>query len=420
MELSASRDGHELLAGTVIGEYVVEGVIGRGGMGVVHAAKHPVIGKRVAIKVLRPELSQDPAIVRRFVDEARAVNRIGHPNIVDIFGFGALPPPDGRQYFVMELLEGEALTAALERAGAAGWDPPEARRLLAQACDALAAAHHEGIVHRDLKPDNLWLVRPRHGQSFLKLLDFGIAKLLEGKGDGPVTQSGLVIGTPQFMAPEQCLGEAVDHRADIYAFGVILYRIFTGRLPFAGKSFAEIVSHVFTVPPPRPSSLRDMPPGLEALILACLERDPARRPQSAVEVGARLEAALGRVDAGEGGGTLVAGAGVTAGAAVAGEPATIAPTRRRRPLVIGGLVAVAVGAAVGVAALALRGRTTPSTLSLPKTTTSLPTTTAPVATPSEHPAPPSLAPVVDGAAAPPAARAVPRGETKLGRKNPYQ
>jgi eukaryotic-like serine/threonine-protein kinase len=224
----------ELVAGTMVGEYRIEQELGRGGMGTVYAARHPVIGKRVAIKVLAGQLCDDPALVRRFVDEARAVNKIGHPNIIDIFAFGQLGEPDRRRhYFVMEYLDGETLAARLARA------PPitdgEVGRLLVQAADALEAAHREHIIHRDLKPENLWIAQPRHADSFIKILDFGIAKLLASTAGRNVTDTGAVIGTPHFMAPEQCTGDAVDHRADVYAFGVVLYQVFAGKLPFDGR-----------------------------------------------------------------------------------------------------------------------------------------------------------------------------------------
>ena len=209
--------GAALAPGTMVGEYRIERELGRGGMGVVYGGRQPVIGKRVAIKVLAAQLSHDPALVRRFVDEARAVNRIGHPNIIDIFAFGQLP--DGRQFFVMEYLEGETLADRIERAPL---DPNEAQRLLLQVTAALEAAHRERIVHRDLKPENLWIARPKHGESFIKVLDFGIAKLIEPAAERGLTATGMVIGTPHYMAPEQCLGQPIDRAADLYALGVIL------------------------------------------------------------------------------------------------------------------------------------------------------------------------------------------------------
>jgi eukaryotic-like serine/threonine-protein kinase len=275
-----------LAEGVTVGEYRVEKLLGEGGMGQVYAAKQPIIGKRVAIKVLKAAFSNDAELVRRFLGEARAVNKIGHPNIIDIFSFGQLP--DGRQYFVMEFLEGQTLGERMQREPL---ETEEAKRLLIQACHALEAAHREKVVHRDLKPDNLWVARPKHGDSFIKVLDFGIAKLIETEMVN-VTQTGVTMGTPMYMSPEQCIGQNVDHRTDIYALGAILYQVFAGRLPFDGHSFAEVVAQQLTAVPPPPSQFRGMPAALEKLILSCLEKDAGKRPQTAAELAVLLEAAL--------------------------------------------------------------------------------------------------------------------------------
>src|SRR3954471_13047455 len=275
-----------LTEGVKIGEYRVEKLLGEGGMGQVYAAKQPVIGKRVAIKILKAAFSNDAELVRRFLGEARAVNKIGHPNIIAIFSFGQLP--DGRQYFVIEFLEGETLSWG---SGSEPLETEEAKRLLLQACNALEAAHREKVVHRDLKPDNLWIARPKHGLSFIKVLDFGIAKLIETEMVS-VTQTGVTMGTPMYMSPEQCIGQNVDHRTDIYAMGAILYQVFAGRLPFDGRTFAEVVAQQLTAVPAAPSQFRAMSPALEQLILGCLEKDAAKRPQTASDLAMRLEVAL--------------------------------------------------------------------------------------------------------------------------------
>src|SRR6476646_535006 len=252
-------------------------------MGSVYAAHQPQIGARVAVKVLAADLSRDVRLVQRFVDEARAVNKIRHPNIIDIFAFGRLA--DGRHHFVMELLDGETLAARLARGPL---PPSEARRLLLQICEALEAAHQERVVHRDLKPENLWIATPRHGQPYAKILDFGIAKLAEDRDASLATETGVAMGTAHFMAPEQCRGEAVDARTDIYAMGVILYRMWAGRLPFEGGSFLAVVTQQITASPAPPSVHAPLPARLEALILRCLQKDPAARPQSARVLGAEL------------------------------------------------------------------------------------------------------------------------------------
>jgi serine/threonine protein kinase len=275
--------GSDLEPGAKIGEYVVDRKIAEGGMGSVYAGHHPVIGKRVAVKVLSAQCALIPDLVRRFVEEARAVNKIGHPNIIDIFSFGTLA--DARPFFVMEYLEGANLAERLE---AGNLTSSETRRLLRQICGALEAAHRAGIIHRDLKPENIWVATPAHEESFAKVLDFGIAKLLDNPA-GKSTQTGAAMGTPRYMAPEQCMGRPVDHRADIYSLGVILYEIFAGIVPFRGESFGELIYQHMSEPPEPPSRHRPMDPELERIILACLEKDPAKRPESAKELGRLLD-----------------------------------------------------------------------------------------------------------------------------------
>jgi serine/threonine-protein kinase len=273
----------ELENGTVVGEYQITGKLGAGGMGTVYSGVHPVIGKKVAIKVLNGALSEDAGMVTRFVQEARAVNQIGHRNIVDIFAFGQLQ--SGRSYFVMELLSGKSLKARLD---GAAMPYGEAFGILLDVCDALTAAHAEGIVHRDLKPDNIHLAESKSGDKTVKLLDFGIAKLLRADEGLASTRTGVPMGTPLYMSPEQCLGRNVDARTDLYSLGVIMFEIFTGHLPFAGPSYIETVNGHLQSPPPRPSTLADVPPPLEELILRCLEKDPGKRPQNTVELRAEL------------------------------------------------------------------------------------------------------------------------------------
>jgi eukaryotic-like serine/threonine-protein kinase len=279
----------DLPPGTIVDEYEITSKIGEGGMGSVYAAIQPVIHKKVAIKVLSATFASDARMVRRFMTEARAVNRIDHPNIVDVFSLGQLS--DGRYYCVMELLQGSSLGALLARRRLT---PAEARRVLAQTCDAVQAAHVEGIVHRDLKPDNLFVVTPKRGEALVKVLDFGIAKVFSQDGEEApraVTRAGTPIGTPHYMAPEQARGElTVGPPADIYAFGVILFELFTGRLPFGGNSHVELLYDHLHTAPPRPSSVRKLPARLELLILRCLEKDPEKRPASMAEVAAELEA----------------------------------------------------------------------------------------------------------------------------------
>jgi serine/threonine protein kinase len=238
-----TRDGQPLVAGgldlepgSMVGEYQVTRKVGGGAMGDVFAGVHPMIGKRVAIKVLKEHLVSDERMVQRFVLEARSVNAIGHPNIIDVFAFGQLP--DGRRYFVMELLEGESLEELLPRRALS---VDETRRYLEQVCAALGAAHHEGIIHRDLKPGNIFIATPRHGATYVKLLDFGVAKLIRGDVGAVSLKTGAPIGTPCYMSPEQVRARRdVDHRSDIYSVGVILFEIFTGRVPFNDPSHYKV------------------------------------------------------------------------------------------------------------------------------------------------------------------------------------
>jgi serine/threonine protein kinase len=244
----------EVRAGTPIGDYVVDGELGHGGMGVVYSATHPVIGKRAAIKVLKS--SNNPAAVERFIQEARAVNAIGHPNIVDIFDFAQLG--DGRRYLVMDLLVGESLRARVKR----GPLPvAEACAVLDEIASALEAAHGKGFAHRDLKPDNVF-ISEQGGRLDVKLLDFGLAKLLPTASmvNDRVfrTATGVQLGTPDYMSPEQLRADPdVDHRTDIFAMGVLAFEIITGSRPrrLGGDRFdlpdtpGRIVAQVAGVPP---------------------------------------------------------------------------------------------------------------------------------------------------------------------------
>jgi len=277
------RGEYELARGTRLGEYEIEEALGGGGMGEVFSAVHPKIGKRAAIKVLKKELS-NPFNVERFSDEAKVVNTIGHPNIVDIFAFGEMP--DGRCYFVMELLVGETLRERIAR-GRMGVD--EVRAIVKPLMRALEAAHHKGVIHRDLKPDNVFLVEVPGEKPTVKLLDFGIAKLANADHRIERTKSGVMVGTPQYIAPEQAKGKEIDHRADIYSLGGIVFEMLTGRPPFEADNAMEMVAKHLMEAPPKPSSVvPTLPPELDALVIAMLAKEPAQRP-GLVEVTTILE-----------------------------------------------------------------------------------------------------------------------------------
>jgi serine/threonine-protein kinase len=270
-----------LQPGATVGEYVVEEQIGEGGMGVIFAAKHPIIGKRVAIKVLNPDMAANAAIVQRFIQEARAVNQIGHRNIVDIFSFGRLA--DGRHYFVMEYLGGQPFSRRIGEPMT--WQ--DAINIWLQMSSAIEAAHSHGIIHRDLKPDNIFIV-PGPDGPFVKVLDFGIAKLL-GEGQSvQKTGTGVPMGTPLYMSPEQTKGESVDHRTDLYAVGCIFYETIVGLTPFHAPSYFEVMSKQLTEPPPPFGSRARVNPALEALVFALLAKDPAGRPQNMGQVRTEL------------------------------------------------------------------------------------------------------------------------------------
>jgi serine/threonine protein kinase len=299
-----------------IGEYRVQHLIGVGGMASVYAGIHPAIGKRVAIKVLHPHYAHMPTIASRFLREARAANRISSPHVVDVFGYGQLA--DKRQYMVMDLIDGVPLSYLLDCGRAL---PAEtALPILRCAAHALAAAHAVGVIHRDLKPSNIMVLgidtkrliaqmkaKAAAGQVATtrdleldpnklsaKVVDFGIAKVLQEAMNTPAGQLTVTpIGTGPYMAPEQLRNQSVDHRLDIYAFGVTMYRVLTGSLPFESEAFIELANMHLSQPPEPPSRRQGgIPHHLEALILDCLQKEPEKRPSSMARVLSVLESPL--------------------------------------------------------------------------------------------------------------------------------
>jgi tRNA A-37 threonylcarbamoyl transferase component Bud32 len=250
-------------------DYVVGERLGAGGFGEVFRARHAVIDREVAIKILHEKYSTDPEAVARFVAEARAVNRVSHPGIVEIFDFGELA--NGRQYCVMELVRGTTLRDVLRARERLPLD--EALPILRAIAGALDAAHAAGIAHRDLKPDNVFVLEA----GGVKLIDFGLAKLVREQ-DAPMTQTGAVFGTPMYMSPEQCRGKSVTTATDAYSFGVLAYQVLVGEPPFSGDAL-ELALHHLNDPPQRPSARRaDLTAHVDRLLLALLAKDPAERP----------------------------------------------------------------------------------------------------------------------------------------------
>ena len=273
--------------------YKIQKLLGEGGMGYVYLARHKVIDKKVAVKVLRADMAKDREILDRFLQEAKAASSIGNPHIVDISDFGDLP--DGSTYFVMEFLEGRSLSQVVDQAAAvdsrARLTVERITHIASQIGDGLAAAHAQGIVHRDLKPDNIFVVDRGSDHDFVKILDFGIAKVT-GNASTKLTKAGAVFGTPHYMSPEQAAGAPVDHRTDIYALGVILYEMVSGQLPFTADNFMGILTqHMYKAPVPIRALVPgpECPPSLEAVILKCLSKKPESRYQSMEELSADLE-----------------------------------------------------------------------------------------------------------------------------------
>jgi serine/threonine-protein kinase len=281
-----------LVGQTIDGRYLVEKVLGEGGMGLVYKAKHVVLNKPLALKVLRPDVSRDEEIITRFRQEAQSASAIGNQHIIDISDFGTLP--DGSTYFVMEFLDGVDLTGAIE-SSLPGMDAVRTVHIAKQLCNALGAAHDAGIVHRDLKPDNIYLIRRGGDSNFVKVLDFGIAKV--GGSSSKLTRAGQVFGTPHYMSPEQCAGSGVDHRTDVYAIGIILYEMTTGQTPFDADNLMGILTkHLYEAPVPPRQHNPAIPEELELVILRAMAKDKEQRYQSMYELLEdlqRLEAGVG-------------------------------------------------------------------------------------------------------------------------------
>ena len=278
----------DALLGTVVDKrYEVLSVLGEGGMGVVYETRHRALGKRFALKALRKELASDADIAARFIQEARTAASVSHPGLVEITDFGRLST--GQPFFVMELLQGQSLATLIRRGGPI----PAARAvdIVRQIAEALGAAHERSIVHRDLKPDNIHVSPAAAERDRVTIVDFGLAKVI---GASRLTRAGMVFGTPHYMSPEQAMGEATDHRADVYALGIVMYEMFTGRVPFEADSYMGVLTkHMYMAPTP-PSQLPGMEQlgALEDITLRCLEKKPEHRYATLRELTHDLDLAL--------------------------------------------------------------------------------------------------------------------------------
>lgn len=279
--LNAASD---TLLGSTIGSYRIAAKVGSGGMGTVYRAIHPNIGSRVAIKVLSHDSARDNEAVNRFFDEARTVNLIRHDNIVNILDVARLP--DGRPFIVMEMLDGVSLKTILRQGPLA---VSELGRITITVLDALAAAHEHGVAHRDLKPDNV-MISP---SGRVTLVDFGIAKIAGSRPDAVRTETGVILGTPQYMSPEQAQGRSVDARTDIYAMGIMMYEMITGVRPFEGDSLFEILRQQVSEPPRPPSQLAVVPADLEQIMLLAMAKAPEQRFATARAMQAAVRNATG-------------------------------------------------------------------------------------------------------------------------------
>jgi serine/threonine-protein kinase len=336
-----ARQGDALI-GTRLNGFVVTGALSAGGMGVVYEAQHPIIGRRVAVKVVRPDLWADPDLCARFLREARAVSAVKHRNIVEILDFGALP--DGAQYMMMEFLDGDTLAEVVARD--APLHPMHALQICEEVLSGLSAAHQVGVVHRDLKPANILMHRQTGGELIVKVLDFGLARQADNMPETPTRESilelshersSLLAGTPEYISPEQVGGEQVGPQGDLYSLGVILYEMLAGKLPFSSTSPFELMQmHRLSEPVPLRVLLPDVHPELDAFVMKLLAKSPAERPlgaKAAAQELVRLKAVFSTV-----------------------EVPKVSRPRRSRPVAIGAAL-IAVGLlTLGMAA----GRSSPS------------------------------------------------------------
>ena len=278
LDTGTSDRAQDLIGKVVDGRYRIERIVGRGGMGTVYACRHVVVGKAFAMKVLRSGIERSEEVLQRFIREAQAANAVRSRHICEMSDFGQLE--SGAFYVVMELLQGMSLTRALREKRLKRRD---IKHVFIQISETLQKAHDVNIIHRDLKPDNVVLVHDDNDPFFVKLVDFGIAKIMESKASN-LTETGVILGTPYYMSPEQARGDKIDHRSDIYALGVMMYRAFTGKLPFVADTAMGVLTRHLTEKPELPSLITEMDAPTERLILRCLEKRPIDRFQAMASV----------------------------------------------------------------------------------------------------------------------------------------
>jgi serine/threonine-protein kinase len=284
-----------LIGRTLLGGYLILELVGIGGMGRVYRAEQTNLGRTVAVKIIHPHLVGEENAAARFITEARAASRLNHPNSVGIIDFGK--SPDGQLYLVMEFLRGRDLARVNYEEG-----PLPFRRMvdvLRQTLAALAEAHNESIIHRDLKPENIILEPVRSGGDFVKVVDFGLAKIRADSKQPSITSPGIVCGTPEYMSPEQARGDPLDARSDLYAVGVILFQLLTGRLPFQAESPTQVVLAHLTQPPPDPRQVapdRQIPSPMVDVVMRALAKEPKDRYQDSDEFAGALSDALANVE----------------------------------------------------------------------------------------------------------------------------
>src|SRR5438132_11680231 len=347
--LRSSGPTHDLVGQVLADRYHIMKKLGEGGMGQVYLAEHVKMGRRSAIKVMNPSMVHDPEAVARFNREASNASRISDAHVCAIYDFGETP--EGLIYLAMEFIEGEPLTELIRSEG--GLPLARAADIAIQVAAALQAAHDLGIVHRDLKPDNIMLTRGRDGADAVKVVDFGLAKAVGGEGGGQkVTRTGLVIGTPEFMSPEQLSGDKLDGRSDVYSLGLVLFNMLTGTLPFPADSVQEAMIKRLTDEPAELIEVRPdlhFPPGLQQVLNTALARSPVDRYQSAAKLAHDLAAVAGL--------SRAAGGAALPATLSDGDDETdlIEPVRARKrsrvPIVVG--VIVVLGAAGAVVTIGL-------------------------------------------------------------------